>query len=295
MLFKNTSITALLKTNRGGVDLDGSAPLRESCDVSYVLFLEPAELDPGSSMIEKIADVAVRRLSPDSSAVHCEILVPPIHDSDKINFATYIGQTAQWQDAASGTDFYLIKHGARWRALPVFGVNASAAVRGACDDNRGSAYSLSMYLTSARLLRTFARWIGDAPRHCGHCATITARVLRAAGLGNLRRSPAWYCPGSLYTELLGSLEPLEYEACFGSSTSDATTDATNEAILTLIHAPATHETVSKLGDVACEDAIRELTRRVVCGGGRHASAESIQAQRHLASALLRWSLLREER
>ena len=106
--FRNDEITALLRQAVAqpseGTDLEGSVAVKSSCDVSYVIFLEPRDgADPNWSTVEWLADEAIRRFSPAPALAHCELVLPPIPDSDggRVHFATYMGRGgAGWQNHA---------------------------------------------------------------------------------------------------------------------------------------------------------------------------------------------------
>jgi len=273
--------------------------LKPTCDVGFVLFLEPTEKDdPNWTNMEYIADRVIRTFSPRPTMSHVELVVPPIPDSGggRVHFATYLGaEGADWQNRldrrSEGIDFYLISNGSRWRCIPVFAPNVAESLRNACDSNIHSPYSLSMYPTSARPLRHFA-WIwSDTPKHMGHCATITSRVLKQAGAGYaLSRPSPWYCPSSLYSELKNSL-PKRLDERERASLDTTDLESCLEAIELLVRGQLSVEVVRNLGDSRCIDAIRVLTMRVV----ETSTTENHRiAQKELASAVLRWVLLRSD-
>ena len=197
----NQEIAALLRKREFRGDWSGDGEVgSSSCDVVYMLFLEPSSRGEALDGIEGIADTMVRMFSPGSEPiVHCEILVPPIPSSHegRINFATYLGQRAEWQKCTleDGVNYYLVQNGERWRAVPVFAPHAASAVRVAADANVGAPYSIRRYVTSARPLRRFAWMLSDSPCAPGHCATLSARVLKQAGVADvLRHHSAWCAP-----------------------------------------------------------------------------------------------------
>lgn len=303
--FRNDEITALLRQQRpnppSGAS-EGATAVRSSCDVSFVLFLEPrGGSDERAGMMERLTDAAIKQFTPSPTLSHCEIVVPPIPGSGggRTHFATYVGHKANWQNRGhasteDGISFYLIDNGSRWRAIPVFGTNAAENVRDAAEANVNAPYSLSMYPTSASGLRGLA-WIwGDSPKHMGHCATLTSRVLKAAGMGaSLEHSSAWYSPGTLYSALYGSVaEPLEAGERSGLTTVHP--DECMRTIDTLLMNQLSYSSVRELGDAACIDAVRALTLRVCATAEAGCEEDSRQAQKRLANALLRWVLLRED-
>jgi len=307
-LLRNDEITALLRRNAAEARYEatddsatGSAAVRSSCDVAYVLFLEPREgEEPASAaMFERLTDVAIKRFSPTPTISHCELALPPIPDSagGRVHFATYVGHNANWQNLQNheeGIDFYLISNGSRWRAVPVFGADAVNAVRAHCEANVDAPYSLAQYPTSTWLMRGMAWMWGDRAKQSGHCATITARVLKASGVGDgLAHPSAWYSPGSLYHALhAGVGEPLE--ASERAGWRSVAPEACAAAIDTLLLKPMSYDTVRALGDAACIDAVRALTLQVCAASEHQDAAESRRAQKRLGTALLRWMLLRED-
>ena len=303
-VFRNDEITALLRAKVSQIDdeeLEGSAALKTSCDVSYAIFLEPREdADPSWSTIEWFADTAIRKFSPSPVLAHCELVTPPIPNSSggRVHFATYLGRGgADWQNMRSkdeGISFYLIENGSRWRAVPVFGPNAAQNVREAAQNNLHAPYSIAMYPTSARPLRALSRLWGDWPGHMGHCAVITSRVLKQAGIGSgLRHDSAWYSPSSLYNDLMqSSAAPLSDTERQGLASVTPTKCA--QTIDTLLHAPMSYATVRNLGDAACIDAVRALTLKVCAAAEAGDPVASRIAEKQLGTALLRWVLLRED-
>lgn len=303
-MFRNDEITALLRAKAADPvngELEGSTAVKGTCDVSYAIFLEPREdVDPNWSTIEWLADVAIRKFSPSPVLAHCELVTPPIPDSSggRVHFATYLGRGgADWQNMRSkedGISFYLIENGFRWRAVPIFGPDASQHVRDAAQSNIHAPYSVSMYATSAAPFRNLAWLWKDGPKHMGHCATITARVLKTAGIGGALTKPsAWYSPSSLYGDLMHSMStPLSDED--RRQLTSVTPEACERTIETLLRAPMSYATVRELGDAACIDAVRALTLRVMSTAHAGDDTASRIAQKQLGSALLRWCLLRED-
>jgi len=303
-VFRNDEITALLRAKASqGEDgeFDGSAALKTSCDVSYAIFLEPCEgTDASLSTVEWLVDEAIRKFSPSPVLAHCELVTPPIPNSSggRVHFATYMGRGgADWQNMSSKDDgiaFYLIENGSRWRAVPVFGPNAAQKVREAAQSNLHAPYSLSMYPTSAKPFRTLSALWSDSPGHMGHCATITARVLKAAGIGSgLHHCSAWYSPSSLYNDLVQTVAAPLADGERQTLTSVTPTTCA-QTIDTLLHAPMSYATVRNLGDTACIDAVRALTLKVCASAEAGDDVASRIAQKQLGTALLRWVLLRED-
>ena len=273
-------------------------------DIAFVMFLEPPEhTDPNMTFGERVIDDLIQMFSQKPTMVHVEVIIPPFVDSksSKVHFATYMGSHASYQneyDSVNGVDFYLIRHGHRWRCLPVFGKSAVAEIRRACDANVGSPYSLLKYPTSSHYFRKYS-WIWkDKPMASGHCATLTARVLRQAGVQcGLAHSPPWYSPSSLYSAIqsdiqtrlsshldteFNELKPADEEECAAS-------------IETILRGPLSARSLQELGHVKCVQAIRQLTHRVVGYSIDDVNQEERHvAERELGDAILKWSLLGRE-
>lgn len=285
---------ALPSVEVGGVTDSG-------CDVAYILFLEPDSEESGKrpGPFEQMITSAIHAFTPEPTLVHCEVLLPPVPDSAgrRIHFATYMGQTASWQnrdrEADDGISFYLIDNASRWRAVPIFGRNAVESLRLACDANVNSPYSISRYLTSMPVIRGFANILPDSPGSAGHCATLTARVLSESRVGPpLQHASAWYSPGTLYKELWTSLKlqrPIEVQP-----DQAAVSTALCEPLL---RAPLSYAHVQSLGDTACRAMVQHLTTSVVDARAADSvdrDETSRTSQKDLARGLLRWVLLRKD-
>ena len=268
----------------------------ETCDVSYLLFLEPAQqTDPNMSTLESCIDTAIRIFQPVPTMAHCEVLIPPVpqHESVRTQFATYIGKHSGWQtDKTDGYNYYLMHNMGRWRAVPVFATNIAQTLRHECDQELGVSYSLARYITSAKPMRFFAWALPDYRRSPAHCATLAARVLRKTVPDTLLHSAAWYGPSSLYLELCEAAK--EQATRMGVAGSPTPPQHTISSIECLLRGQMTRDNIESLGDDNCMDATRALTLRVCSDLVQgDVSAQRI-SQKQLASALLRWVLLRPE-
>lgn len=297
MKLQSSDIAAVLRQQRAeGSELEAASA---QCDVVYALFLEPHNSVEHTYSVEAATEMAIRTFSPYPTLIHCELLIPPIPSSDggKTRFATYIGRRADWQNKrGSGGDdgiaYYLVENGSRWRAVPVFAPDAARAARASGDANIGAPYSVGRYFTSARPLRRFAWMLRDQPGDPGHCATLAARVLKGSGASNvLPKSSAWYCPSSLYNalsaDLPSRLSESEHQRMASTNLSECATTIDELTVQSL-----SVETVRKLGDAKCIDAVRALTLRACTTVGDATAARLVQKQ--LAQVLLRWTLLRED-
>ena len=296
---RSSEISQLLSARTPLVtDAHGDAPPdTEGADVVYAMFVEPRDETPsGWTSGEKCIDFAVRNFQPTPAMTHVELLVPPVpaDDADRTQFATYAGRTAAWQsDRVDGVGFYLHANAGLWRAVPVFAPNAATAVRAECDLEQGVPYSLATYLAGVAPLRWVARFLPDRRRTPAHCATLTVRVLKNA-LGAARapeRASPSYGPATLYHELCAH---AAHHTQATGMVFRGMSEATAAHVETLLRAPMTAKTVQELGEEGCLDAVRALTVRA-CADLTEGDATSQRlSQKQLATALLRWTLLRAQ-
>lgn len=302
MKLRSDEITALLRQHStiGGAE---GGPV-SSCDVAFALFLEPHPVDaPPLSRIETVTERLIQACSAEPALVHVELLVPPVPDSggNKVHFGTYLSPPfkAGWQglsdrDRDNNIEYYLVSNGSRWRALPVFISHAVDAVREAADRNVDAPYSVMRYATSARPLRRLSWLLSDADKAPGHCATLTARVLRHAGATDaVPRSSAWYSPSTLYSTLLEHAGTRLAGKDREQMGTVASAESTHTAGV-LIRGPLSYDTVRSVGDARAIDAVRALTLRVCNAASAQDAVASRNAQKDLAQVLLRWVLLRDE-
>lgn len=297
--WKNADIKNLLKSD---VFDDHHDDHDDQDNIAFVMFLEPPEhKELNMTMGEQLIDHLIQAFSEKPTMVHVELVLPPFSNptSKRVHFATYLGSHADYQnqyDSINGVDFYLIRHGHRWRCLPVFGANAVDSLKRACDANVGSPYSLCMYPTSCQYFRKYS-WIwSDRERHKGHCATLTARVLRQAGIecGIVNPSP-WYSPSSLYrtihVDLQNRLTGSQIDAFKSKSQEEC-----EHSIETILRGPLSSRSLQELGHSKCVDAIRHLAYNVVKETQDGASnAARSHAERELGDAVFKFTLLRERR
>ena len=263
-------------------------------DTAYLLFLEPAsdEVDRTHTLSQRLLDVAIQTFQPHPIMMHVELLLPPSQaEQHLLHFATYIGSKSGWQlGAAENTNYYLQGENAgRWRAVPVFGVDAVARIRRECEVERGVPYSLARYVSSVYPFRALSSALPDERRSPAHCATLTARILKNAlgDDGPAPRSCNWYGPASLYAAV--SSHAAAVSAAWPVDTPDPETSSHVERLL---RSPETPETVAAVGDTGCAASVRALTLRVCSELQGGDSVSNALAQRHLATALLRWTVLR---
>lgn len=274
----------------------------------FALFLEPPHTNAlngvGSRHAEpedlstRIIHSALHTFQPEPVLYHCELLVPPSADTaynePRVHHATYIGQQSGWQDNSKSVDFYLVQNACRWRAVPIFAQRAAARVRAECDRQLQTPYSLLRYVTSSnvRPLRALAGLLDDSRAAPAHCATLTTRVLQkslGADVG-LPHASAYYGPSTLYNAL--ARDAAHKAGALGAIALPEVPPDVVLAIEALLRGSMTPETVNDVGDALCERAVHHLALRCANTyvGGDEVS--QVLAERHLATALLRWTALR---
>jgi len=291
-----TTIADLLQSRKDepAIQSDNMPPV---CDVVYALFLEPKDNpDPRWTSLEYCIDKAVRLFQPVPTMTHCELLIPPIPTGEglRTQFATYFGRTSSWQtDKEDGYNFYLVENANKWRAVPIFSANAASKVRDECDRELGVSYSLGRYLTATPPLRYFASWVPDQRRSAGHCATLTARVLKNSFMGTEStplRPSAWYGPATLYQELSATAQWRGER--MGASEYQGMSMVAADSVEKLLRGVMAPDTVSDVGDPMCMEAVRALTMRACTALSQSDDTAQRITQQQLATALLRWVILR---
>lgn len=269
------------------------------CDVVYALFLEPKERKGGRdgmfSSWENALETAIELLQPSPGLLHCELLVPPIpkHEGARTSFATYIGRKSGWQtDKLDGFNYYLIENIGRWRAVPVFKNKAASRLRGECDNEIGVEYSIGRYISALAPFRWTSRLLPDTRRSPAHCATLTARLLCNSEVHTLARPSASYGPSTLYRELIDSAKSKA--SSIGAEHWTGVPVGVEDDLEQLLRGVMSQETVAGIGDVGCNGVVRALTMRA-CNAllGGDAAMQRL-TQQQLATALLRWTVLRDE-
>ena len=277
----STAIRRLLQAQNAAAEDDGSG------DVVFAVFLEPHKVEQ-SGVLDHVVNFLVGNCQPSPVLVHVELVVPcsPL-STEPVNFATYIGQRSQWQtDAKHNADYYLGTTANKWRAVPVFGAHAARLVRDACQHSTNVKYSLFRYATAAWGLRNLARFVPDGPQDAAHCATLVARCLKAGVSGILKHPSSWYGPSSLYLELCNDMRSRSVL----SDTADIKKDASLQVNRLL---QESDESVASMTDDAALSAIRALTVAAASSPLENPEGATL-AQKQLANALFRWSVLRHK-
>ena len=109
----------------------------------------------------------------------------------------------------------------------------------------------------------------------------------------IRDSSPWYSPSTLYKSINSSMHTQLSDEELQSFAS-LTPEVCERTIDVLLRAPMSFATVRDLGDSACIDAVRTLTQRTFTAARSGDEAVSRIAEKDLATALLRWVLLRDE-
>tara|TARA_B100001094_G_scaffold25343_1_gene21187 strand:- start:5210 stop:6082 length:873 start_codon:yes stop_codon:yes gene_type:complete len=280
-MFLEKNIARLLNASSAESSKDGDE------DVVYALFLEPHTVPEQSSIASKAIHYAINNFQPDPVMAHVELVIPCVPGADEpVNFATYIGENSKWQTNTNTNMKYYLTSGNKWRAVPVFGAKASTTARKMCSQSVGVKYSLMRYLTASWPLRYFSKLVPNKKRSPAHCATLTSRILKESIPNVLRHASAWYGPATLYGELL---EKLRQRNILPESTlMSASTSESVDCILR----KRDEDVMAMLDDKACLNAIRALTLKVASAETYGDSLSQKISQRQLATALLRWSVLR---
>jgi hypothetical protein len=293
MKFRATEIHSLLRAHaETEVEPDVGPP---TCDVAYALFLEPtADPDPRWSTLECAIDKAVRFFQPTPALAHVELLIPPIPSDEglRTNFSTYIGRQSAWQtDKMDGYNYYLVENASRWRAVPIFQANAGAMIRNEADMELGVPYSLARYLSAVPPGRWLSGFVADKRRSPAHCATLTARVLKNSQVYKPVHASAWYGPSTLYREL-SHVATWKAER-MGAESWEGMPLTTAHHVESLLRGVMTAETVNQVGDAGCLKAVRALTMKACSALAKSDAVAQRISQQQLATALLRWVILRD--
>ena len=259
----------------------------EDEDAVYALFLEPHPVPEQYSIASKAVHYAINHFQPDPVMAHVELVIPCVPGADEpVNFATYIGEDSKWQSDNNANMKYYLTSGNKWRAVPVFGSTAAGTARKVCSQSIGVQYSLLRYLTASWPFRYLSRLVPNRKRSPAHCATLTSRILKESIGGVLRHPSAWYGPATLYSELL---EKLRQRDVLPEST--LMTASTAEAVDCILR-KRDEDIMAMLDDERCLNAIRALTLKVASAETHGDPFSQKLSQRQLATALLRWSVLR---
>ena len=263
-------------------------------DLIFVLFLTPVDPDPTWNLGQRLIDFAIRVFQPAPIMAHVEIFIPPPKDSvhSKCHFATYIGRTANWcdDDDDSKSDFYFREKTTKWRAVPIARAAAGRLVREEASLHCNTSYSLWKYPFAAAPLRAFAGIFSDAPLAPGHCATITARVLKRA-LRVLVHPSGWYSPSTLLIETSsGAIAKNTHSFLVDRLHAKSTCEEEDTMISIDTLTRGSDEAVKSLSHSQCSSAVRQLATGVASRFDTDDEVGACIAQTQLATSLLRWSI-----
>ena len=290
-MFKDQALQKILESSAGSsTDDEGQ------CDVVYALFLEPKERrEKRFSSWESALETAIEMLQPSPALLHCEILIPPIprEEGQRTSFSTYVGRKSGWQtDKIDGCSYYLLENIGRWRAVPVFKNKAAARLRSECDNELGVDYSMTRYITALAPFRWTSSFLSNARRSPAHCATLTARVLSNSAVHTLAKPSASYGPSTLYKELVAAA--TSKASSVGAAGWDGVPLGVEDNLDQLLRGVMSQETVENVGDQGCNEVVHALTMRACHALLEGDASMERLTQQQLATALLRWTVLREE-
>ena len=252
----------------------------ESDDVIFLLGIEAGPPRDDWTFGERALNSLIRNFQPSPVLTHVELFLMPETPDDETTFATYLGRKAGWGSSEPDTDFYLDGKNS-WRAFPIKASRVSRLARIACEAERGAPYSLRRYATSVLPGRVIASLLPSSAGSPGHCATVSARILQAAGVA-LPRSAAWCSPSTLWLE---ATRPSRVDLMGDQSIVES--ESASLAAETLLR--GSDDAVRMLTDSQCLAAIAVLKRRVV------GSEVPVLFERQLARGLLRWGEIQRKR
>jgi len=251
-------------------------------NIAWALFLEPGT--EASSAAESCLNAAIETFQPAPSMMHVELLF--CDDRRRLQgFATYLGAAANFSGAfGNQREFYLGNRAGKWRAVP-FVISNGAALTAECYHHVDTPYSLRRYLFSVPPVRAISFMLPDTPLAPGHCATVSARLIRRVdGPKRLVHASAWYAPSTLFLEVTNEKNRLA-----------ARTELLN-------HAPTVEN--QAFADVMCrgsDESVERLSESERIGALRLLSETALAddvddtkraiSQRLLATGLLRCLLL----
>lgn len=289
-----------LRGKGGAGAAGGRSPVPKSNEVVYVLALEGDKPDATWRWWERVLDTVVQTVQPAPSLTHIELIVPALEDKDDVHFGTYLGKSANWGSGFGDSLSYYLNpdgNGPAWRAVPVVAHGAISRLREECEQHVGTPYGdvhrLFNYPFAVPPLRSLAWTLDDSPKANGHCATLVARCLkRALPELHIAEASAWYGPSTLFLELSRKARMVSYHdrmAEMATTKSLPETEEATRAAEALLR--GSDDAVRGLSDAECRAGIDMLClKSVSAAAGDDVTAERL-AQKQLARALLRASLL----
>jgi hypothetical protein len=254
----------------------------ENGNVFYVLCLKDCGVRSGE--IDCWGALA-RKQTPHRGIVilHTEIVIPLMgsENCDETNFGIFALEESGYRGGLRNADEFFNETMHRWLAVPVYGDKATTRCHEACNKSVGIEYSYMRYVTA--YFRPLARFVPDNVRSAAHCATLTARVVKASVEGVLLRRPSSYSPTTLYADLLKRLGCMDPKV-------ETMSQPEVEAVNCLLH--KADNFVQELGDEQSILAINALSRKVIMCETFGDDDQRESSQKHLATALLRWSISR---
>lgn len=266
----------------------------------YMLAMEGDAPDKNWKWYEKLLDAVVQAVQPSPAMTHVELFMPVFSDDDDPHFATYLGKNSGWGKSFGDSEsFYLDPHGngPSWRAIPIMANDAVQRLRTECEQHVSTPYGafhrLFNYPFAIPPLRSFAWAVDDETLSPAHCAILTARCLRRGlpeiGLAN---SSAWYGPSTLFLELSRQNRMAAYSVEFEELQTKTSTVEQEEAVRAVeVLLRGSDEKVGELDDTSCQMGIELLAKKSVTASVSGDTTVERVAQKQLARALLRYSIV----
>lgn len=248
-------------------------------------------LEPSTAAAETALEGALNHLieacQPSPVVMHVELAV--VHADGRIrHFATYLGQKAEFREEQEDSrSFYTRQTAGRWRAIPLARSRLSGAVEHEATQEIDAPYSLARYITSVPPFRALAAALPSRPGSPGHCATISARILKRAFSGLLSNSSGWYSPSTLAIELTNLLPRTHryLSNCAAAVKATGEQDEADAALRALLI--GSDAEVACVGPPAKAAALETLSLRASDPDADEVGL--VVAQRQLANSLLRAS------
>lgn len=242
----------------------------------FLLAIEPGQRPPlsTSNVLGSLIDICVRTFQPAPVLMHVEMFVAPRANEplDNCMFATYYGDISGWGEDKPGSKSWYVGGKNRWRAVPM-SVDADV-VRQVCENETDAPYSVCMYIPSVFPFRFLAGLVRARPKGWAHCASLSARIMKAAGF-ELNHSAAWYSPSTLWSEVVPSSGSYIVDHAWMLKHG-----CQHAATLTL----GSNDAVEAMSDDQCRSGIAYLANEV------RSSPKDADLQRKLASGILRYAI-----
>ena len=279
-----------------------------------MFFLKADKTAENATWTEAFVDHTVQFGQPYPAITHCEMWIGESASTprDDNHFSTYLGASegARWTSGLSGSRrFYgcgdevteeIASGMARssWSAIPIFAANGAEHLRRQCNRHAGTPYPspllLWQYPMSTWPLRAFSGLLSDRAKTPAHCATLSARILRAAlpQTAALAHPSHWYGPSSLYLELATPAR-MEQALRFARPVERAQVQEEEDDQLANVLAQHSDEEVAAMRRGDAHKALEQLAIHVLRAGSRtSATSEVDQDDFRDAQERYAWGLCR---